>query len=113
MAGARRHAWEEEESEPGRERRRRKREGGLSRGIQGLQGVFSASRRQAGGGLGSALHRTRSSSLPTGRRKQFFAENPLGFERFHEKNRNCTLCNILYFKWCAEILKFGRDFLEK
>jgi hypothetical protein len=43
-----------------------------------------------------------------------FAENPLGFGRFQgEKDKNCTLCNILYFKWCAEILKFGRDFLEK
>jgi hypothetical protein len=52
--------------------------------------------------------------LPAGgRRKEIFAENPLGFERFQEKNKNCTLCNISYLKWCAEILKFGRDLLEK
>jgi hypothetical protein len=58
--------------EPGEERKEEE-----WRGVQGmLQGVFSASRRQEGGGLGSALRRTRSSSQPTGRRKQFLQKTP-------------------------------------
>jgi hypothetical protein len=52
--------------------------------------------------------------LPTGRRrKEVFAENPLGFGRFQGKIKTTHFCKIWHFKWCAKILKFGRGFLEK
>jgi hypothetical protein len=52
--------------------------------------------------------------LPTGRRRnKDFAENPLGFGRFQGKIKTERFCKIWYLEWCAKILKFGRDFLEK
>jgi hypothetical protein len=70
------------ETESEREREWEIKRGGRGRrGVQEqLQEVSSTARRQAGGGLGSALRRTRRCLEEEG--KHFFADSPLGFGDF-------------------------------